>query len=62
MISREARRKSVTKTQAQPKKERKPKNPNLRNKAYKFRISPTQKQSGKLEWILRRCQELYNAA
>jgi putative transposase len=62
IISREARRKSVTKTQAQPKKERKPKNPNLGNKAYKFRISPTQKQSGKLEWILRRCKELYNAA
>src|SRR6266700_1246395 len=51
-----------TKEQAQPKKERKPKNPNLRNKAYKFRISPTQKQSAKLEWILRRCKELYNAA
>jgi len=52
----------VIKTQAQPNKERKPKNPNLRNKAYKFRISPTQKQSGKLEWVLRRCNELYNAA
>jgi len=62
IISREARRKSVTKTQEHPKKERKPKNPNLRNKAYKFRISPTQKQSGKLAWILRRCKELYNAA
>src|SRR6266705_3280900 len=63
IISREARRKSVTKTQAQPKKERKPKkNPNLGNKAHKFRIYPTQKQIGKMEWILRRCKELYNAA
>nr|WP_242527518.1 transposase [Ktedonosporobacter rubrisoli] len=41
---------------------RKPNNPHLRNKAYKFRISPTQKQIGKLEWTLRRCKELYNAA
>ncbi len=48
--------------QTQQKKERKPKNPNLRNKAYKFRICPTQKQIGKLEWTLRRCKELYNAA
>ena len=54
----------MTKTgkQASPKKERKPKNPNLRNKAYKFRIYPTQKQIGILEWTLRRCKELYNAA
>ena len=53
----------MTKTQAQPKKERKPKkNPNLGNKAHKFRIYPTQKQIGKMEWILRRCKELYNAA
>ena len=52
----------MTKTQTQPKKERKPKNPHLLNKAYKFRLSPTQKQSEKLEWVLRRCQELYNAA
>ena len=52
----------MTKTQAHPKQECKPKNPNLRNKAYKFRLSPTQKQRGKLEWILRRCKELYNAA
>ncbi len=52
----------MTKTQAQPKKERKPKKPNLGNKAYKFRLYPTHKQSGKLEWILRRCKELYNAA
>jgi putative transposase len=50
---------------AQPKKEkqaRKPKDPNLRCKAYKFRLYPTKKQVGKLEWMLRRCKELYNAA
>jgi len=52
----------VTKRQTQPKKERKPKNPNLGNKAYKFRLSPTHKQIATLEWILRRCKELYNAA
>src|SRR6266702_6090116 len=43
-------------------KETKPKNPNLGNKAYKFRLSPTHKQIATLEWILRRCKELYNAA
>ena len=53
---------SKTKEQTQPKKERKPKSPKLRNKAYKFRIYPTQKQLGKMEWTLRRCKELYNAA
>src|SRR5919205_2296588 len=53
---------SKTQEQIQPKKERKPKNPKLGNKAYKFRISPTKKQIGTLEWILRRCKELYNAA
>ncbi len=52
----------MTKRQTQPKKERKPKNPNLGNKAYKFRLSPTHKQIATLEWILRRCKELYNAA
>ncbi len=36
--------------------------PLLRNKAYKFRIYPTKKQIGTLEWTLRRCKELYNAA
>jgi putative transposase len=41
---------------------KKPKDPNLRNKAYKFRIYPTRKQIGTLEWTLRRCKELYNAA
>src|SRR5436305_5170053 len=51
-----------TKEQIQPKKERKPKNPKLRNKAYRFRIYPTKKQIGKMEWTLRRCKELYNAA
>jgi putative transposase len=47
------------KTANRPKKA---KNPNLRCKAYKFRIYPTKKQIGTLEWTLRRCQELYNAA
>ena len=36
--------------------------PNLRRKAYKFRLYPTRKQIGTLEWTLRRCKELYNAA
>ncbi len=53
---------SAEKKQTQPKKTRKQKSPNLRNKAFKFRISPTEKQIGKLEWTLRRCKELYNAA
>src|SRR5690242_559113 len=44
------------------KKAREPKDPNLRCKAYKYRLSPTTKQVGKLEWMLRRCKELYNAA
>src|SRR5438105_10886556 len=53
-----------TKPDTQPKKPRakSPKNPNLRLKAYKFRLSPTRKQVGTLEWTLRRCKELYNAA
>ena len=38
------------------------KNPRLCCKAYKFRLYPTKKQVGKLEWTLRRCKELYNAA
>jgi transposase len=41
---------------------KKPKNPNLRCRAYKFRLYPTKKQIGTLEWTLRRCKELYNAA
>jgi putative transposase len=44
------------------KKAREPKDPNLRCRAYKFRLYPTKKQVGKLEWLLRRCKELYNAA
>jgi len=40
----------------------KPKNPKLRRKAYKFRLYPTRKQIGTLEWTLRRCKEVYNAA
>lgn len=47
---------------AQVSKQTQLKNSNLRNKAYKFRIYPTQKQIGKMEWTLRRCKELYNAA
>jgi putative transposase len=31
-------------------------------KAYKFRLYPTMKQVDTLEWTLRRCKELYNAA
>src|SRR5713226_6903997 len=45
-----------------PKRLKKPKNPNMRCKAYKFRLYPTRKQIGTLEWTLRRCKELYNAA
>jgi len=46
----------------QPTHPKKPKNPNMHCKAYKFRIYPTKKQIGTLEWTLRRCKELYNAA
>ncbi|GHO95353.1 transposase [Reticulibacter mediterranei] len=56
---------SQAKDRAHPKKEKKvcePKDPNLRRKAYKFRLSPTKKQVDKLGWILRRCKEVYNAA
>lgn len=53
----------MTKTgQDTPPKTRRIKNPNLRSKAYKFRIYPTKKQIRTLEWTLRRCKELYNAA
>ena len=52
---------SKSEKQTQPKKTRKQKSPNLRNKAFKFRVYPTKKQVGKLEWTLRRCKELYNA-
>jgi transposase len=31
-------------------------------KAFKYRLYPTQRQAEHLEWVLRRCQELYNAA
>lgn len=53
---------SPEKKQTQPKKDRKQNSPDLRNKAFKFRIYPTEKQIGKLEWTLRCCKELYNAA
>ena len=46
----------------QPTQSKKPKNPNVRCTAYKFRIYPTRKQIATLEWTLRRCKELYNAA
>src|SRR5882724_11330762 len=39
-----------------------PKDPSLRNKMYRYRLYPTKDQVGKLEWILRRSKELYNAA
>src|SRR5882724_10187236 len=41
---------------------RPPKDPSLRNKMYRFRLYPTKNQIGKMEWILRRSKELYNAA
>lgn len=53
---------SKTKEQTQPKRVHTSKNPRQGNKAYKFRIYPTKKQIGTLEWTLRRCKELYNAA
>src|SRR5438105_15344458 len=53
---------SKMKEQTPAKRGRKSKNPLLRNKAYKFRLYPTKKQIGTLEWTLRRCKELYNAA
>jgi putative transposase len=34
----------------------------MRCKAYKVRLYPTKKQIGTLEWTLRRCKEVYNAA
>ena len=49
-------------TQPKTKRTPGPGNPNLRCKAYKFRLYPTKKQIGTLEWTLRRCKELYNAA
>jgi putative transposase len=30
--------------------------------AFKYRLYPTQQQEERLEWVLRHCQELYNAA
>jgi putative transposase len=38
------------------------KQPDKRCKAWKFRLYPTHGQVEKLEWTLRRCCELYNAA
>jgi putative transposase len=31
-------------------------------KAYRYRLYPTRAQADRLKWVLRRCQELYNAA
>ncbi len=31
-------------------------------KAFKYRLSPTNKQARTLQWTLDRCRELYNAA
>jgi putative transposase len=45
-----------------PRKPPAPKDPSLRHKMYRYRLYPTRKQVGTLEWILRRCKELYNAA
>lgn len=53
---------SPEKEQTQQKKTRHEKSPNRSHKAFKFRIYPTKKQIGKLEWTLRRCKALYNAA
>src|SRR5689334_7270919 len=44
------------------KKASREKDPTLRCKAFKFRLFPTKKQIGALEWTLRRCKDLYNAA
>jgi putative transposase len=41
---------------------KKPQDPKVRYKAYKFRLHPTKKQIGTLEWTLRRCKEMYNCA
>jgi helix-turn-helix protein len=38
------------------------KTPRLFCEAYTFRLYPTKQQVSKLEWTLRRCKELYNAA
>ncbi|HZU00157.1 MAG TPA: transposase [Ktedonobacteraceae bacterium] len=60
--SKSASKKQDGQLKKEKKKAREPKDPNQRSKAYKFRLSPTKKQVGKLEWMLRRCKELYNAA
>jgi hypothetical protein len=31
-------------------------------KTFKYRLYPTPHQAERLAWVLRRCQELYNAA
>jgi putative transposase len=48
--------------QKKPRQPRPPNDPHVRHKMYSFRLYPTVKQVGTLEWTLRRCKELYNAA
>ena len=58
-------RKKTSNAEKKPREKREkrpPKDPSLRNKMYKYRLYPTKSQIGKLEWILRRRKELYNAA
>jgi putative transposase len=45
-----------------PRPPRAPKDSSLRYKMYRYRLYPTRKQVGTLEWILCRCKEIYNAA
>src|SRR6266700_4009094 len=52
---------SAEKKPRQKREPRPPKDPSLRNKMYRFRLYPTKGEIGKLEWILRRSKELYNA-
>ena len=51
-----------TDTPSRKREPRPKKDPALRNKMYKYRLYPTRKQADTLEWILRRCKEIYNAA
>src|SRR6266702_4711658 len=53
---------SAEKKPRQKREPRPPKDPSLRNKMYRYRLYPTKEQIGKLEWILCRSKELYNAA
>lgn len=57
-----SKREKKPQSKAEEKQTRERKDPNLRCKAYKFRLYPTKKLVNKLEWMMRRCKELYNAA